>query len=262
VTDGIRQPDSNERYGSGVTGRARAPKGYDPDDYPRVAVTVDIVVLTIVDRRLHVVLVERSGDPHAGSWALPGGFIHPDETLEQAADRELTEETGVRAAAYLEQFGAYGDPGRDPRMRVVSVAYLAVLREVGRMQAGSDAVGTELVPVSQVLGRRPKRELAFDHRQILQDGVEGARFKLEYTSLGTAFAGPTFTLSELRGVYEAAWNTDLDPGNFRRKVLSTEGFVEPTGDWAAPGPEGGKPAQVYRAGRTKRLHPPMSRPPG
>jgi 8-oxo-dGTP diphosphatase len=243
-----------------VTTEPAPPEGYDPDDYPRVAVTVDIVVLTILDRKLQVVLVRRGGEPYKDAWALPGGFVLPAEDLDDAADRELREETGVDAAAHLEQLGAYGAPVRDPRMRVVTVAYLAVLRDVGALEAGTDAAGAELVPVAEVLGRRPKRTLAFDHKGILADGVERARAKLESTSLATAFVGPTFTLSELRGVYEAAWDTSLDPGNFRRKVLSTPGFVEPTRRYATPGPEGGKPARVYKPGRVDRLSPPLSRP--
>jgi 8-oxo-dGTP diphosphatase len=225
-----------------------------------VAVTVDVVVLTILDGALRVLLVRRGVEPYAGSWALPGGFVQPDETLDAAAARELREETGVEAAAHLEQLGAYGEPDRDPRMRVVTVAYLAILRDVGDVVGGSDATEAELVAVSEVAARRPRRRLAFDHRRIVGDGVERARSKLEYTSLATAFVGPTFTLSELRGVYEAAWGASLDPGNFRRKVLSTEGFVEPTGASVPPGPEGGKPAQAYRAGRVRRLTPPLRRP--
>lgn len=239
----------------------RAPDGYDPDAHPRVAVTVDIVVLTIVDHQLQVVLVRRGAEPFEGAWALPGGFVRPDDDLDTAAARELQEETGVEAAAHLEQLGAYGTPDRDPRMRVVTVAYLAVLRDVGPLVAGTDAASAQLVPVSELLGRRAKRPLAFDHARILDDGVERARSKLEYTSLAAAFVGPTFTLSELRGVYEAAWGTELDPGNFRRKILSTGDFVEDTGRLAAPGPEGGKPAKQYRVtSRRAKLDPPLRRP--
>lgn len=224
-----------------------APPGYDPDDYPRVAVTVDVVVLTILDGELRALLVQRGEPPYARRWALPGGFIRPDETLDEAAARELVEETGVDAAAHLEQVGAYGDPGRDPRMRVVTVAYLAVLRDVGRLVAGTDAANAELVAVADVLGAKPKRRLAFDHRHILADAVEQARQALESTSLATAFVGPTFTMSQLREVYEAVWDTELDPGNFRRKILANEDLVTPASGRAAPGPEGGKPASLYTA---------------
>jgi 8-oxo-dGTP diphosphatase len=130
-------------YGSGVTTKHRpghkAPKGYDGREYPQFAVTVDVVILTIVGDELHVLLVRRGDNPYRGMWALPGGFKRPDETLEEAAARELREETSVEAAAHLSQFGAYGDPGRDPRTNVVSVGFLAVLRDVGALAAGSDA---------------------------------------------------------------------------------------------------------------------------
>jgi 8-oxo-dGTP diphosphatase len=218
--------------------------GYDPGAYPPFAVTVDVVVLTLVARALHVLLVERGSEPFAGRLALPGGFVEPDESLDNAAARELEEETGVKAADHLEQLGAYGDPDRDPRMRVVSVAYLAVLRRVVDIKPGSDAAAARLVPVSEAL---TQADLAFDHHQILEDAVEALRVKLEHTSLATAFVGPEFTLSELRSVYEAGWDTQLDPGNFRRKMLSAEGVLQSTGRTRSPGPEGGKPPEVYRA---------------
>ena len=221
-----------------------APEGYRPEDYPPFAVTVDIVVLTLVDQRLHVLLVQRHGDPFAGAWALPGGFVKEDESLEEGADRELQEETGVEAAEHLEQLGAYGDPDRDPRMRVVTVAYLAVLRHVDGLRAGGDAADTALVPVADVLSTR-RRPLAFDHRRILEDAVARLSDKLEHTSLATAFVGPEFTLSELRTVYEASWDTPLDPGNFRRHMLRAD-ILSPTGETRPPGPEGGKPGEVYR----------------
>ncbi len=221
--------------------------------------TVDIVVLTLVDERLHVLLIKRADEPYAGRWALPGGFVHEDESLEQAARRELHEETGVDAAPHLEQCGAYGTPDRDPRMRVVSIAYLAVLRQVPELRAGTEATEVALVPVADVLTTR-RFPLAFDHRRIVEDGVETVRTKLELTSLATAFVGPEFTLSELRTVYESAWGTELDPGNFRRKVLSTDGFVEPTGRTRPPGPDGGKPGEVYRPGRAANLPAPVRRP--
>jgi 8-oxo-dGTP diphosphatase len=242
-----------------MTRQGRAPAGYDPRAFAPVAVTVDMVILTIVDGVLQVLLVRRGAEPFEGMWALPGGFVHERESLDAAAARELREETGV-TAPYLEQFGAYGDPDRDPRMRVVTVAYLAITPRVGAVAAGTDARDARLVSVDDVLGPRPKRRLAFDHRRVLADGVERARVMLETSSIATAFVGKEFTLSELRAVYEAAWGHALDPGNFRRKVLSTSGFVRPTGNRAAPGPEGGKPADLYRAGRATRLDPSLRRP--
>src|SRR6185503_17616925 len=136
-------------------------KTYDPSEFPAFAVAVDVVVLTLVEGRLHVLLVRRGVPPFEGMWAIPGGFKRPAETLDEAAQRELAEETGVDAAGLLTQFGAYGDPGRDPRMNVVTVGYLAVLRAVDGVVAGTDAAGAALVPVSDAL--EGKLELAFHH---------------------------------------------------------------------------------------------------
>ena len=220
---------------------------YDPSQFPAFAVTVDVVILTMSEGRLHVLLVRRGETPFEGMWAIPGGFKRPNETLDEAAKRELVEETGVDAASLLTQFGAYGDPGRDPRMNVVTVAYLAVLRDVGAIVAGTDAAEAALVPMADVLDGR--RELAFDHQRIARDAIERVRVELEVTGVATAFVGSTFTLAELRAVYEAIWGVQLDAANFRRSVVSEDGWVIPTGDRAQPGPAGGRPAELYRAGR-------------
>jgi 8-oxo-dGTP diphosphatase len=225
----------------------RAPADYDPSRFPAFAVTVDVVILTMRDGLLHVLLVCRGEAPFEGMWAIPGGFKRPAETLDDAAMRELAEETGVEAASLLTQFGAYGDPERDPRMNVVTIAYLAVLRDVGMLAAGSDAAAASLLPVSDVLNG--KIELAFDHRQIVRDAVERVRIELEVTGVATAFVGTTFTLAELRAVYEAVWGVQLDAANFRRSIVAEDGWVIPTGRRAQPGPAGGRPAELYRAGR-------------
>src|SRR5438067_6062625 len=195
---------------------------YDPSQFPAFAVTVDVVILTMSGGRLHVLLVRRGVAPFRGMWAIPGGFKRPAETLDEAAKRELAEETGVDSASLLKQFGAYGDPGRDPRMNVVTVAYLAVLREVGEVVAGTDAAEAGLIPVSEALNG--KLELAFDHAQIVRDAVERVRVDLELRGIATAFVGPTFTLAELRAVYEAVWGEPLDGANFRRSVLTEDGW--------------------------------------
>jgi 8-oxo-dGTP diphosphatase len=223
------------------------PAGYDPAHFPAFAVTVDVVVMTMSDGLLQVLLVCRGEDPFEGMWAVPGGFKRPEETLDEAAKRELREETGVDAASLLAQFGAYGDPGRDPRMNVVTVGYLAVLRDVGAVVGGSDAAAAALIPVADVLNG--KVALAFDHLQIVKDAVERVRVELERTGIATAFVGQTFTLAELRAVYEAVWGVQLDAANFRRSVVADEGWVIPTGRRARPGPSGGRPAELYRAGR-------------
>ncbi|MGZ8637000.1 MAG: NUDIX hydrolase [Gaiellaceae bacterium] len=222
-------------------------QAYDPSAFPAFAVTVDVVILTMVAGELQILLVRRGEAPFEGMWAIPGGFKRPTETLDEAARRELTEETGVDAASLLTQFGAYGDPARDPRMNVVTVAYLAVLRDVGAVVAGTDAAEAGLVPVSQVLN--DEVELAFDHLRIVRDAIERVRMELDVTGIATAFVGATFTLAELRAVYEAVWGVQLDAANFRRSVVAENGWVIPTGRRAKPGPSGGRPAELYRAGR-------------
>ena len=235
-----------------------APLDYDPSQFPAFAVTVDVVILTMAEGELHVLLVSRGEAPFQGMWAIPGGFKRPTETLDEAALRELREETGVDGTTLLTQFGAYGDPGRDPRMNVVTVAYLAVVRDVGRIVGGSDAAAAALVRVADVLGGRV--ELAFDHLRIVQDAVERVRVELELGGLATAFVGPTFTLAELRAVYEAVWGVQLDGANFRRRVAEG-GWVVPTGERAQPGPAGGRPAELYRAGDAWERGGPIHRAP-
>ena len=223
------------------------PEGYDPSRFPSFGVTVDVVILTMSQGTLHVLLVRRGEAPFQGMWAIPGGFKRPNETLEEAAKRELSEETGVDAASLLTQFGAYGDPERDPRMNVVTVGYLAVLRDVGAIEAGTDAAEAALVPAADVL--RGTIDLAFDHLRIVRDAIERVRIELEFTGIATAFVGTTFTLAELRAVYEAIWGVQLDAANFRRSVVAEDGWVIPTGRRARPGPAGGRPPELYRAGR-------------
>lgn len=222
-----------------------------------ISLTVDVVMLTIRDGELCVLLIERGREPFKGRWALPGGFVDPGEDLDEAAARELAEETGVeRFAGYLEQLRTYGAPGRDPRGRVVSVAHLAFAPDLPSPHAGDDAAAARWWPVEEL--EADPSILAFDHAHILADGVERARAKLEYTTLATSFVQAPFTLGELRAVYEAAWGVDLDVPNFRRKVLSTPGFVIDTGERISVGR--GKPAALYRPGPATDLHPAMLRP--
>jgi 8-oxo-dGTP diphosphatase len=235
------------------------PPGYDPSEFPAFAVTVDIVILTMSEGALHVLLVRRGEAPFEGMWAIPGGFKRPTETLDEAAKRELGEETGVDAAPVLKQFRAYGDPGRDPRMNVVTVAYLAVLRDVGAIVAGSDAADASLIDVSDVLNG--EIDLAFDHLRILRDAVERIRVELEVSGIATAFVGTTFTMAELRTVYEAIWGVQLDAANFRRSIVAEDGWVIPTGRHARPGSAGGRPAELYRAGRAWKDGGPIHRAP-
>ncbi|MFI9009873.1 NUDIX domain-containing protein [Actinosynnema sp. NPDC053489] len=224
---------------------------------PTVAIAVDLAVLTVRAERLHVLLVNRGVEPYRGRLALPGGFLSTeDEDIDVAAARELAEETGLDAAGlHLEQLRTYGAPGRDPRMRVVTVCYLAIVPNLPLPSAGGDAERARWVPVDRVLGRR--RLLAFDHGRIIADAVDRARAKLEYTTLATAFCNPEFTISELRRVYEIVWAEELDARNFHRKVTGVDGFLVPTGKRTSG--NGGRPAVIYRRGPATVLHPPILR---
>jgi 8-oxo-dGTP diphosphatase len=224
---------------------------------PNVAVTVDLAILTVRDSRLQILLVERAVNPFRGKLALPGGFLATeDEDLDIAAARELAEETGLEADhLHLEQMRTYGAPDRDPRRRVVTICYLAVVPNLPSPTAGGDARAARWVPVDTVLDYRV--EIAFDHRSIITDAVERARNKLEYTSLGAAFCTTPFTISELRYVYETIWGRKLDPRNFHRKVTSVDGFLLPTGKQTAR--DGGRPAALYHRGPAQLMHPPILR---
>jgi 8-oxo-dGTP diphosphatase len=223
--------------------------------HPPFAVTVDVALLTIRDDELCALVVRRGEAPYRGRRALPGGFVHVDEDLDTAAARELREETGLRAGFHLEQLKTYGAPRRDPRMRTVSVAYLALAPDLGSPVAGTDAAAAEWRPVADLLSSAGR--LAFDHEEILRDAVERARAKLEYSPLGAAFCPEEFTIGELRRVYETVWGTHLDPRNFHRKVSKAEGFLVPTGSTTTR--DGGRPAQLYRRGTLDVLNPPLTR---
>ena len=237
---------------------------YDPDDYPRFAVTVDIAVFTIRDDALQVLVIERGGEPFLGARALPGGFVRRDEDLDQAAARELAEETGLRAGSWhLEQLGTYGAPDRDPRMRVVTVAYWAICAELPALRGGGDAVSATLIPVEKIEHGRVR--LAFDHERIVRDAVERTRSKLEYTALAAKFCPPEFTIGQLRRVYEAVWNTRLDPGNFQRNVQEGGAFEKRIEAASARPPRRGRPASLWSVSESTVLDDrpamPLARPP-
>jgi 8-oxo-dGTP diphosphatase len=222
-------------------------------EHQQVYLTVDLAILTVRENLLHALVIERANEPYRGHAALPGGFLRPGEDLPQAAERELAEETGLDGTAlHLEQLAVYGAPDRDPRGRVVSVAYLAIAPDLPIPTAGSDARSARWAPAATVRGT-----LAFDHAQILDDAVERARTRLEFTTLATVFCGPTFTIGDLRNVYEVVWNTPLDPRNFSRKVTHTDGFIQPTGTKRTP--DTGRPASLYKRGPAEALNPPLLR---
>jgi 8-oxo-dGTP diphosphatase len=223
---------------------------------PTVLLTVDLVVLTVRDDRLQVLLIERGEDPYLGTSALPGGFVNEYEGLDEAAVRELAEEAGLDGRRlHLEQLRTYATPGRDPRARVATVAYLAIAPDLPVPVAGTDARAAAWVPAGDPA--TPLPELAFDHGQILADAIERARGKLEYTTLAAAFCADEFTMGELRRVYEVVWGVALDGRNFHRKMLGAKGFLVPTGGRRMP--EVGRPAVLYRRGPAGELYPPLLR---
>jgi 8-oxo-dGTP diphosphatase len=239
--------------------KAKTAKSY-VYEHPRPSVTVDVVLFTVVDTDLKVLLVRRGEAPFSGAWALPGGFVRVGEergargeTLEAAARRELAEETGLASPRiYLEQLGAFGGPDRDPRGRVISVAYFALLDPELRgtvaarggpvLRAGTDAADARWVSIAS---EARKLTLAFDHRELLEAALTRLRERVESSTLAFELVPPTFTVGELREVFEAIRGEAHDPANFRRKFerMLDEGHLE-----EAPGKRqtGTKPARVYR----------------
>jgi 8-oxo-dGTP diphosphatase len=198
-------------------------------------ITVDVVIFTIQSGTLKVLLVKRGAPPFLGQFAIPGGFVHADEDLDQAALRELREETGV-ANVYLEQLYSFGDVDRDPRGRVVTVAYFALISADRPLRAGTDAAEANWWAIDRL------PSLAFDHGRILDYALERLRNKLEYTTVGFQLLPEKFSLTELQEVYEAILGKKLDKRNFRRK-LSLLRILKPLSEYRRGGQ---RPAQLYR----------------
>ncbi len=230
-------------------------EAYRPADFPRPSVAVDLVILTVVDADLRVLLVKRSEHPYKDRWVLPGGFVRVSddrddqgEDLDAAALRELEEETGLSKETagrfFLEQVKTFGKPGRDPRMRVISVAYYALVRSsfVPLIRAGGDVSNARWFSVAEL----PKAEaLAFDHGDILEATLDRARAELDRSAIAFELVPETFTVQELRAVHEAIRGEPLDPGNFRKKFLRMieDGLIEGARGKRATA---SKPASVYR----------------
>jgi 8-oxo-dGTP diphosphatase len=229
-------------------------------EYPRPSVTVDTVLFTIRAGELAILMIRRGGPPFKGHWALPGGFVEENESLERAAARELQEETGVVQTS-LEQLGAFGDPGRDPRGHTVSVAFYTFLVATVRPVAADDAADAQWVPLSTLSRAR----VAFDHPRIIALAIDRLREQLvmqaqEGGLRSTARARfdivpPRFTLSELQHVHEAILGKQMDKRNFRSKLI-TQGLVEPVASAHRTGRH--RPAQLYR---WKHVEPAPAPPP-
>jgi 8-oxo-dGTP diphosphatase len=206
--------------------------------YPHPAVTTDIVVFTIADGSLKLLLIKRGQEPYKGVWALPGGFLEPDEGLKECAQRELREETGLEGL-YLEQLYTFGQPGRDPREQVVSVAYLALVSSARvTPKAASDAASAGWHGINQL------PPLAFDHGEITAMAHRRLLSKLNYSSIALQFLPETFTLSEVQEVYEIVRNERLDKRNFRKQIIGL-GLITETGAQRRNGNH--RPARLYRA---------------
>jgi 8-oxo-dGTP diphosphatase len=224
---------------------------YRPGDYPRPSVTVDLVIFTIIDARLVVLLVKRKEHPFKGAWVVPGGFVRVGETaaeqgedLDAAARRELAEETGLDPErVHVEQLATFGKVQRDPRMRVISVAYVALVRPdlAPIVKAGGDVSDAKWVSMDEL----KKLELGFDHREIVTTALERTRAEVESSDVAFDLVPLTFTIPELRNVHAIVLDKDMDPGNFRRKFnrMLEDGLIE-----QAPGKRitTSKPATVYR----------------
>ena len=201
----------------------------------KLLVTVDIVLFTIRERKLHLLLIRRLAEPFRGQFALPGGVVLEGESLDAAAKRELEEEAGVENV-YLEQLYTFGDPGRDPRGRVVTVSYYALVPPMDTLRSGTDAADAAWFPVADL------PPLAFDHEGIVRYAHQRLRNKLDYTNVGFELLPAKFTLTELQFVYEAIGGESIDKRNFRRRILQ-RGIVKPTKEFRHTGR---KPAQIFR----------------
>jgi 8-oxo-dGTP diphosphatase len=206
-----------------------------PSSFPRYAVTADVVIFSLQEGILKVLLIRRGRAPFAGKWALPGGFVEPDESLEGAACRELEEETGVRDV-YIEQLYTFGEPGRDPRGRTITVSYIALVPAGVAGRAGDDAAEAAWHSVAAL------PELAFDHRQIVDYALQRLRYKLEYTSVGFELLPDEFTLGQLQAAYEIVLGERLDKRNFRRRILES-GILDEVGRKTEAAH--GRPALLY-----------------
>ncbi len=215
--------------------------------HPRVA--ADVAVFAFLDGAMNVLLVRRRYEPYQSYWALPGGLMDAGETLEEAAERELREETGV-ADTFMEQLATFSDVDRDPRGRVISCCYLALV-DGGkvRLRPGSDAREAVWRPLEPLLRETGEgRVLAFDHDRILAYARQRLAYKLEYQNVAWSLLPEAFTLSELRRVYEAGIGRAFEPNNFRRIALGWGVLAE-----AGERPTGGRPAALYRFAERRPL---------
>lgn len=221
-------------------------KTYNADKYEHPSVTVDMLIFTVEDNKLKLMLIKRKNSPYKDHWAIPGGFVNIDESVKTAAERELQEETNM--SAFLEEFGVFGEVNRDPRTRVISIGYLALIPnwQFSKMYAGDDAKEVEIFEVTynNKLQFNKSIELAFDHDYIIRTGIEKLREKLQYTDIAFKLLGEEFTLFDLQKVYEAILGYPLSKSNFRRSIRSKFKLV----DTGKVSKKYQRPAKIYRRG--------------
>ncbi len=204
-------------------------------DFEQPSVTVDLVIFTIKDNSLKVLLVKRNTEPFKDKWALPGGFVRINESLEEAAKRELQEETGVKEV-YLEQLYSFGEPKRDPRGRVITISYFALINsDKIKLKASTDVSDAIWFSISKI------PLLAFDHKEILDYALKRLKWKFEYTTIAFSLLPKKFALGELQKIYEIVFERKFDKRNFRKKLFSLDILKKESINKEAPY----RPPQLY-----------------
>ena len=230
--------------------------------YQIKAVTVDAVIFSIVEKSLNCLVIKRNLEPYKNYWALPGGFLKRNESTDSAFQRELLEESGlgVKGLNYWQEFKTYSDPKRDPRnnkdYQIISIAYVGITNEEIikthdiQIKGGSDASEATMMPIKDIMGKS-KKEIAFDHLKIIEDGKSILSQKIEKEPLALKFLPTEFTLTELRNVYEELWEKKLHASNFERKVGGMENFITNLNKTKLTGSH--RPAQLYKSGKARSI---------
>ena len=221
-------------------------------------VVVTIALFTAVTEELQILLTRRDTPPFRDSWALPTGFVEFDEDLDSAALRKLSEVSGIENPRHLEQFSTCGDPDRDPRTRVISINYWGATPEAILPKRSPESIHATFVPLSEL--KTQEFRLAFDHSQIITNGLFTAQKRIGDSTIATQFCQSEFTISQLRHVYDTVWDTQIEPANFQRKVKQSKGFLVQLDRKAISADMAGRPAELWTAGPALELIPPLSKP--
>ena len=228
------------------------------DNSTSFSLNVSIAAFTITGNNLEILLAQRNQGPFRDAWELLSSPIHHEESPDTTVLRKL--EAATRRSipiTHLEQLATYGAPERDPRVRTISIAYLAVIPNFRKFKTTDLEINIEAISISEI--KRGNIKFAFDHETIVNDAIQRIQSKLEYTNVATYFFEDSFTLSQLRNVYEATWDTSVTPGNFQRKILQQEGFLKPLGKKLSGDNKSGRPADLFVPGPEENLSPPLKR---